>query len=116
MTEYFIRAASFAAPFVSDTSHAFQEGETPEAALEAFAKSYSHPAGLYSAMAYRSADAYHKGGSPLAQWLCKHEIAKQRATEGKTAYSCLGRGPGRFEIDGKLIVVDDPKGGRIVKE
>lgn len=72
MQEFFIVAHSFAAPVVSDQSTGFATAITPGGALGSFAKAYRHPAGLYSARAYRSAEAYHKGEQPLAQWLCTH--------------------------------------------
>lgn len=68
MPEYYIEANSFAAPFFSDPSHAYVEGNTPSAALLKFAANYKHPCGLYAANAYTSADARNKGEGPLAQW------------------------------------------------
>lgn len=68
MTEYFIVANSFAAPFVSDTSNTYVTADTPEDALYDFAEDYGHPFGLYSANAYASADDFHKGKEPLARW------------------------------------------------
>jgi hypothetical protein len=114
MPEYFIKANSFAAPFFSDDSSGFVEAGSPEAALESFATAYSHPAGLYAAAAYASADAFHKGEGPLAKWLCNHEIRKQELTKDLPSYSYLGRAPGDFEIDRVRHVVPDPKGGRVV--
>lgn len=46
MSEYFITARSFAAPFVSDESTHFIEANSPEEALTKFAEGYSHPFGL----------------------------------------------------------------------
>lgn len=112
-TEFFIHAGSFAAPFVSDTSTSYVEAESPGAALEKFAAGYSHPAGLYAALCYASADAYHKGADPLATWLCNHEIAKREATAGKSTYSHMGHGPGDFEVDHQRVTVADPKAGRV---
>lgn len=114
MTEFFIDANSFAAPFISDSSTAFVEAADPREALDRFAADYRHPAGLYSADAYASADAYQKGGKPLAMWRSNHVLAMEKATAGLTGYSVLGHGPGKFEIDGKLIEVEDPKGGRVI--
>lgn len=68
MSEYFIKAHSFAAPFCSDESPHFIEAETPEAALERLAAEYRHPCGLYSANAYADANAMHKGAKPLSIW------------------------------------------------
>ena len=43
MKEYFIRANSFAAPFFSDSSSAFEKAETVEDALNNFARKYKNP-------------------------------------------------------------------------
>lgn len=114
MPEFFIRAESFAAPFFSDSSTKFVEATTPEDALMLFAGSYSHPCGLYAADAYESADAYHKGAGPLARWLCNHEQAKRRLTDGLGAYSYYGDAPGRFRIGEEWHTIPDPKGGSVV--
>jgi hypothetical protein len=114
MKEFFICANSFAAPFVSDESTHFVEADSAEKALEKFAAEYDHPCGLFSAQAYQNADAFHKNKKPLAQWLCNHEIAKEKATKGKGAYVFMSRSPGEFEIDGKVIKVKDPKKGRVI--
>ena len=115
MPEYFVIANSFAAPFFSDTSEAFVMGSTPEEALASFVRNYDHPCGLYAAMLYADATAYHKKQNPLLKWLCNHELEKLRLTKDKGAYSFLGQEPGRFEIDGKEHCVENPKMGRIVK-
>ena len=60
MAEYFVVANSFAAPLISDQSTEYVQGESPADALERFAAEYKHPAGLYAAALYESADAYHK--------------------------------------------------------
>jgi len=115
MTEYFIVANSFAAPFCSDQSTAYAKGESPEAVLRAFAVKYTHYAGLYAAVCYASADAYHKNQKSLATWLCNSELKKQEVTKGKHCFSSLGIEPGVFEVDGVTYTVQDPKGGQIVK-
>ena len=115
MREFFIVANSFSAPFVSDQSTEFLFHDSPETALECFASMYKHPAGLYAAECYESANAYHKGDKPLARWLCNHEAEKQRLTKDLGSYSYLGHGPGEFEINGVRHTVEDPKGGRIVQ-
>lgn len=115
MNEYFIVAESFAAPFVSDRSEQFVIHDTPESALSCFAETYKHPAGLYSANCYASADAYHKGEDPLVRWLCNHEIEKQKITKPLGAYSYLGHGPGDFEINRVRYKIDNPKGGQIIE-
>lgn len=114
LREYFIKANSFAAPFFSDDSSSYQKGCNPDDALEQFAREYSHPAGLYAAACYESADAYHKNKKPLARWLCNHEAAKQKATEGRGSYSFLSERPGRFRIDGEWFDVPEPKKGNVV--
>lgn len=116
MTEFFITARSFAAPFFSDDSSTYVEADTASEALATFASEYSHPAGLYAAEAWASADHYHKSGGkdPLAQWLSNHEIAKQEATKDKHGYGYLGHGPGEFDVDGERVSVPGPKGGRVV--
>jgi len=114
MTEYFIFSNSFAAPFFSDSGTHYVKAESPKKALTKFVASYSHPCGLYAAILYRNADDYHKNKAPLAKWISNHEAAMQKATKRKSGYSYMGHAPGDFEIDGKRITVDDPKGGRIV--
>lgn len=114
MKEYFIVANSFAAPFVSDQSTGYVAANSPAEALEKFAASYSHPAGLYSAIVYDSADAMHKGEEKLATWLCNHEQEMQKATKSLGLYLYTSLGPGRFEIDGVIHEIDDPKGGSVV--
>lgn len=114
MREFFIFANSFAAPFFSDTSDKFVTAETAAEALEKFAADYKHPAGLYAAVAYESADAFHKGGESLAKWLCNHEIEKERLTANLGSFSYRGDGPGHFEINGVAHVIKNPKQGRVV--
>ncbi len=115
MTKFFVWANSFAAPFFSDTDTTYVEAAEAETALTTFVQAYSHPAGLYAAQVYASADAYHKSENPLAEWLCNHEIAKRGLTPAHAGYSYLGHGPGDFEIDGVRHTVHDPKGGRLVR-
>lgn len=69
MTEYFIVANSFAAPFISDTSKGFVEANSPEEALNKFAENYTHPCGLYAAVCYKDANAEAKRERVLARWL-----------------------------------------------
>lgn len=114
MKEYFVISNSFAAPFFSDQGTGYVKGTIPSTTLLEFVNNYKHPAGLYSANLYESADSYHKGDKQLLQWLCNHEIGKQEATKTiKGGYSYLGHEPGRFEIDRKEYVIPNPKGGRI---
>ncbi len=51
MSEFFIVANSFAAPFISDESTHYVKARTAPLALEQFAAKYNHPAGLYAALA-----------------------------------------------------------------
>src|SRR5271166_2045269 len=112
--EYFIVANSFAAPFFSDTSESFEEADSPKKALELFIARYSHPARLYAADCYASATDYHKDKPALARWLCNHEIARQKAIKLKNICTYESIKPGRFKANGKLVVVDDPFGGKFV--
>lgn len=112
--EYFIVANSFAAPFFSDTSEHFVKAESPQEALMTFKDTYKHPCGLYAAVCYDDANAYHKNKKPLAKWLCNQEIEKMKLTEGKGCYSFLGHGDGVIEIDGAKHTVKDYKDGAIV--
>lgn len=115
MPEYFIVATSFAAPFFSDESAYFEESESPEQALVQFAARYNHPAGLYAAVAYASADAYHKSAKPVARWLSNHEQEKQRVTKDMSGYSYYGVAPGQFEINSVPYHVENPLGGSVVE-
>lgn len=113
--EYFIVANSFAAPFFSDQSESFEDADSPEKALEAFAARYSHPARLFAADCFASATAYHKNEKPLARWLSNHEIMRQTVTKKiPGGYSYLGIAPGRFKINGELIIADKPFEGKLV--
>jgi hypothetical protein len=108
MTEFFIEAASFAAPFFSDQSYAYVKANTAAEALEKFAGDYSHPCGLYAATAYSGADARNKGEKPLARWLSNQ--ARHLET---TEYTMLRMdAPGKGEMDGKPFEVESPKEGR----
>lgn len=113
--EFYVKANTFAAPFFSDTLDGFIEADSADEALIRFVADCDHPAGVYSAVAYDSADAERKGEKHLAQWLCNHEIEKQRLTNDLGAYSYLGHGPGKFDIDGKRHEIESPKSGRVVE-
>lgn len=106
-TEYFIVANSFAAPFCSDQSTGFQLGLTPMGALQDYAACYTHPAGLYAAMAYESATAYNKGEKPLARWLSNHA---RKIDTARPTLIC-SEGPGALRLDGKTVTVKNPKAG-----
>jgi hypothetical protein len=112
--EFFVYSNSFAAPFFSDSDESFVKGKTAKEALNNYVKKYNHPCGLYAAQVYKDANAFHKGEKPLYTWLCNHEIEKLRVTKDKSSFSYLGHGPGAFEINGRRIIVDDPKGGKII--
>ena len=73
MTEYFIVANSYAAPFFSNTSHSFARGDTLYDVLDSFVAGYPAKR-LYAAAVYESADAYHKKEKVLAQWLSEKAI------------------------------------------
>ena len=111
--KYLVTAESFAAPFCSDSSTKLVEADTPRAALAEFASRYTHPAGLYSAAVYASAEAYHEGAKPIAKWLSNHAHAIDKLTRGASCYSMCSLGPGRFELNGATHVVADPKSGAI---
>jgi len=115
MSKYFIFSYSFAAPFFSDSETSYVKADSPQQALEKYAKNYKHPAGLFSAACYASADAYHKKpNKPLAKWLCNHQIEIERLTKHLGAYSYRGIAPGKFEIDGKVHNVNKPRAGRVI--
>jgi hypothetical protein len=114
MTAFFITARSFAAPFFSDESEKYVEAPDARSALERYAGAYSHPAGLYAAEAWASADDYHKSRKPLARWLSNHARELARITEPLSGYSLYGHGPGDVEVNGERHKIDDPKGGSVV--
>lgn len=110
MNEYFIVANSFAAPFFSDNSTSYQEGESAEQALELFAERYRHPASLYAAVVYENADAYHKGKKPLAKWICN----EAKFMQGKTGM-INKQMIGKVQINGVMHNIDNPKEGSVIK-
>lgn len=110
MPKYFVFANSFAAPFFSDPSTGYTTGDTPEDALRSFAESYNHPYGLYAAVLYESADAYHKKDhDPLCRWLCNEAAF----LEGKVG-SIRKEQDGHIFINDVEFVVENPKDGHIV--
>ena len=114
MKEFYIETRSFAAPFFSDEDYFYIKAKTPVGALKKCVKQYTHPCGLYAALAFGSADDEKRGKEPLARWLCNHEIEKMRLTKKTDGYSYFGHGPGDFEIDGYRVKVDNPKDGRVI--
>lgn len=68
MKEYFVVATSKAAPFISDESFEFIQGDSPEDALKRFRKRYNHPFGLFAANVYANANDYHRFLKPLASY------------------------------------------------
>lgn len=109
MTEFYIEANSFAAPFFSDQSNGYVEAADAAEALLKFAADYSHPCGLYAAVAYTSADACNKGEKPLARWL-SNQAQRLQGVTGSIRFD----GPGRGEINGERIEIENPKEGAIV--
>jgi len=115
MTEYFISAQTFAAPFFSDTIERYVKADTPQAAVNSFREACDHPCGLYAIACYASADAMKKGQKQLALWLCNHEIAKEKAFDETGRCSYLGHGPGKFRVGDTEYDIADPKGGQFVE-
>lgn len=110
LKEFFIVANSFAAPFCSDTSTHFSTAFDGVKALEKFAKRYSHPAGLFSAAAYNSAEEYHKGAGAVAVWVCNLERESEKVTKGLGAYSYQGTENG-FIVNDVEYTVKNPREG-----
>lgn len=115
MAEFYIEANSFAAPFFSDQSFRYVEAETPAEALEKFAAEYNHPCGLYAAVAYSSADASKKGEKPLARWLSNQARYLQEVYARPGAVMIRMDEPGKGEIDGKPVEIENPKQGAVVE-
>lgn len=114
MTEFFIHATSFAAPFVGDENTGYITGASPREALEKYAASYTHPCGLYAADCYASADAYHKGEKRVARWLSNKAQTIDREVSQHGAVSVYSAGPDLLEINGKPVAIRDPKQGSVV--
>jgi hypothetical protein len=112
--QWFVQTNSFAAPFCSDTGTQYVEANTAAQALTRAAYTYTHPCGLFSAAAWPSADAMHKGEPAAAMWLSNHEIERRRLTAGLGAYTYRGIAPGEFEIDGERHSIKKPKQGRVL--
>jgi len=109
MSEYYIEMNSFAAPFFSDSGHCYVAADSPAKALEQCHAEYRHPCGLYAAACYSSADARNKGEKPLARWLSN----QAQRLAGVTGIIRMDA-PGRGEINGEHVVIEDPKAGCIV--
>jgi hypothetical protein len=107
MSEFFIVGNSFAAPFFSDELEGFVEAENAGEALLKFKADCKHPFGLYAAVAYRSADSYHRREKALGRWISNSAKAKEGAI------SILANGPGEVKIDGKWVTIDAPKEGAV---
>ncbi len=115
MSEYFIKATTFPAPFISETVSKFVEAPSPEKALERFVAEFQWEVGVYAANCYTDANSEHKGQEPLAQWLCNKEIAHREATKDlKGGHSYYSESPERFRINGEWFTVDNPKQGRCI--
>lgn len=109
ITEFYIEANSFAAPFFSDSSIGYVQANSAATALEQFAADYTHPCGLYAATAYTSADARNKGEKPLARWLSN----QAQRLQGVTGMIRMD-GPGKGEINGEVVEIENPKAGCVV--
>lgn len=109
--DFFVITNSFAAPFFSDGGSGYISAESLNEAKSKVVSEYDHPAGLYAAAIYESADAYHKDQEPLATYLSNYEFAKQKATAGLSGYSFTGRGMHGFEVNGQAYMVENWKGG-----
>ena len=110
MSEWFVVANSFAAPFFSDTSEDYVEGETARDALKLFMEGYKHPFGLFAAVVYESADDYHKGRAPAARWTSNKAVAVEKIVKERGAVLFDESGPDGFIADG--VRYDIPKGGK----
>lgn len=109
MAEFFVHGRTFAAPFVSEDITRYIEATEPGAALEALAAELHDGVGLFAGNAYASADDFHKDRPALARWLSNKALAIQGAS------SVYSESPGRATLDGdREIVIEDPKGGRVV--
>jgi hypothetical protein len=110
--DYFVHAATFAAPFVSEEITRYIAAETPEAAVETLVGEYRESVGIYAADAFATADDYHRGNSALARWRSNKALTiAEAATPGATIYSGA---EGAVEIGGELHRIDDPRDGRFV--
>ena len=69
--EFFVVTMSDPAPFCGDVDHCYRKGLTAEIVLERVKAKYDHPAGLHAVGVYKSADAWHRGNKPLAEF--KHK-------------------------------------------
>jgi len=109
--EYFVVANSFAAPFFSDREEEYVKGNNPKEAMEKFIKKYNHPCGLYAAILYVNADAYHKDGKILVRYLSNEAFFMQK----KGGTSIYKDRTGHVEIDGVWYDIPNPTGGSIRK-
>jgi len=118
MKEYFVVANSFAAPFFSDLNERYVKGNNPEDAMQRFVKKYSHPCGLYSAVLFANADAYHKGEKSLCRFLCNLELEKQRLTKNLKEFSFKHepktKNLSTIEINHKKHSIRKPRRGKIL--
>lgn len=116
MPEYFVFTNSFAAPFFSDSSTKYVEGDTPQEAMAKAVKDYKHPAGLFAAALYESADAYHKGQKPMIKWLSnKAQVVVRFESDGQS-HSFYSNEDDTIRIDGVRHQIADPKSGSVVEE
>jgi hypothetical protein len=110
--DYFVHAATFAAPFMSETITRYVVADTPQAAIEQLVGEYREGVGIYAADAYATADDYHRARTALARWRSNKALKiSEAATPGSTVYSGA---EGAVEINDELHRIDDPRGGRFV--
>lgn len=89
MQAYFITGSTFAAPFVGEKVEGYVKANTAEDALLEFAAVRTSFPYLYAANAYESADAFHKGLSPCAEWRsnkCQHDEKNEDYPNDDEAY------------------------------
>lgn len=75
MTEYFVHAHTYAAPFVSNTIHNYAPGDTPQAALDFWVAGQHNT--IYAADLYTNADAFHRGHDPLCRFASPKALARE---------------------------------------
>lgn len=108
--EFFIHANSFAAPFVSEETTRYVQGEDASSALEAYGRVYKP----YAADVYASADAFHKREKPLARWRSNKARRLDEVTANKGSYSYEGVNEHAFKVDDQLYTVVEPREGSLV--
>ena len=111
MPRYYIATKSFSAPIFSDSRVFYISAENPnEALLQLVHHEYHHPCGLYWAGVYESCG----DDRLLGEYISNRGLAEREATKDKSCYTFQGHDSGKFEIDGKVIIVENPKEGKIL--